>query len=128
MGKAVPVNKNSNAATMNAVVKYFSWNMKKCLLSRSKRTSGRDGNERCRCERYGQSTQNCKRYCFRSFKKTKNFPKQVNINIWMNFLNCFPNSISLRFMPITISLTAAEFHPTNLLQEREIRNKLKEII
>ena len=46
-----------------------------------------------------------------------------NINIWMNFLNCFPNSISVRFMPITISLTAAEFHPTNLLQEREIRNK-----
>ena len=80
MGKAVPVNKNSNAATMNAVVKYFSWNMKKCLLSRSKRTSGRDGNERCRRERYGQSTQNCKRYCFRSFKKTKNFPKQVNEN------------------------------------------------
>ena len=51
-----------------------------------------------------------------------------NINIWMNFLNCFPNSISVRFMPITISLTAAEFHPTNLLQERETRNKLKEII
>ena len=29
MEKAVPVNKNSNAATMNAAVKYFSWNMKK---------------------------------------------------------------------------------------------------
>ena len=56
------------------------------------------------------------------------YSEQENINIWMNFLNCFPNSISVRFMPITISLTAAEFHPTNLLQEREIRNKLKEII
>ena len=51
------------------------------------------------------------------------YSEQENINIWMNFLNCFPNSISVRFMPITISLTAAEFHPTNLLQEREIRNK-----
>ena len=56
------------------------------------------------------------------------YSEQENINIWMNFLNCFPNSISVRFMPITISLTATEFHPTNLLQEREIRNKLKEII
>ena len=54
--------------------------------------------------------------------------EQENINIWMNFLNCFPNSILVQFMPTTILRTAAEFHPTGLLQEREIRSKLKEII
>ena len=80
MGKAVRANKNSNVAMMNAAVKYFSWNMKKCFLSRSKRAGSRNGNERCGSEIYRRSTQNRQGYRFGGFKKTKNFPTPVNEN------------------------------------------------
>ena len=48
----------------------------------------------------------------------------------IEILNSSMNSMKahLPMMSITILRTAAGFHPTNLLPEREIRNKLKEII